>query len=103
MRYTCMMTITALESSGNSSKFLVVTKNGQFKLAISFTLRKKIWQLSDTDAELVAAEELAEAIVSRWNPNLAFKDLYILAEHNTLPTLEDTVKQIRTVGYQKQF
>jgi hypothetical protein len=97
------MIVSTLPNTGNSSKFLAVSKNGEFKLALSFTLRTKIWKLHDTAAELAAAQELAEAIVSRHNPNLAFKDLYILAEHNTLSTLQDTIKQIRKYGYQKNL
>jgi len=93
------MTITALPSTGNSSKFHVVTKNGDFNLALSFTLRTKIWQFPDAAAELEAAKALAEAVVSRHDPSMPFKPLYIFAEHNTLPTLEETVQVIRKIGF----
>ena len=93
------MTITLLPSSGNSSKFQVVTKNGEFIIALSFTLRVKIWQLGSAEAELVAAHELAEAIVSRHDPTLPFKPLYICAEHNCGTSLEQTVQRIRKVGF----
>ncbi|MET1033607.1 MAG: hypothetical protein ABWX94_03845 [Candidatus Saccharimonadales bacterium] len=93
------MTISALPSTGNSSKFHVVSKNGEFNLALSFTLRTKIWQLPDPIAELSAATELAEAIVSRHNPKLPFKELYVFAEHNTLADYAQTVSQIRKNGF----
>ena len=93
------MTVTPLVNTGNSSKFHIVTKNGEFDLAVSFTLRTKIWKLTDESAELVAAQDIAEAIVSRHDPALTFKSLYILAEHNTGPTLEKTVRHIRVYGF----
>ena len=93
------MTITALPPTGNSSKFHVTSKNGAFNIALSFTLRTKIWKLADAAAELLAAQELSEAIVSRHDPKLPFKQLYIFAEHNTQPTLEQSVAQIRKTGY----
>jgi hypothetical protein len=92
------MTVSAIQSTGNSSKFQVVTKKGEFTLALSFTLRTKIWDLADADAELSAANGLAEAIVSRHDPLLPFKSLYIFAEHNTEPTLEKAIQQIRKYG-----
>lgn len=92
------MIITAIPPAGNSSKFHVQSKNGEFNLALSFTLKTKVWQLADSAAELSAAQDLAEAIVSRHNPTLPFKQLYIFAEHNTLPTLVETVRQIRKIG-----
>lgn len=95
------MIVTPLASNGNSSKFNVTTKHGEFVLAMSFTLRKKIWELDDGAAEQTAAEELAEAVVSRHDQSLPFKPLYIFAEHNTLPTLVQTVQQIRKTGYPK--
>lgn len=93
------MQVNALQTSGNSSKFLVATKRGEFTIALSFTLRTKIWQLPRAEAELAAAQELAEAIVSRHDPSLPFKTLYIFAEHNTEPSYEKTVQQIRKYGY----
>lgn len=92
------MTVTALAPTGNSSKFRVVTKRGEFTIAISFTLRTKIWQLANAEAELHAAKELAEAIVSRQDPTLPFKPLYIFAEHTSDPSLEKMIQQIRRYG-----
>lgn len=92
------MTVSVIQSSGNSSKFRVVSKRGEFVIAMSFTLRTKVWALSDADAELSAASELAEAIVSRHDPLLPFKPLYIFAEHNSEPTLEKSIQQIRKHG-----
>lgn len=89
----------ALPTTGNSSKFHVVAKHGEFDLALSFTLRTKIWKLGDATSELSAAEELAEAIVSRHNPDSEFRRLYIFAEHNTRPSLGEAVKQIRKDGF----
>ncbi len=70
-------------------------------MALSFTLRTKIWEVGDADAELKAAQELAEAIVSRHDPGLPFKPLYIFAEHNSEPTFEATVQKIRKYGIDK--
>jgi len=92
------MIVTALAPKGNSSKFRVVTKRGEFTIALSFTLRTKIWQLADADAELHAAKELSEAIVSRHDPALPFKELYIFAEHNSEPSLEKMIQHIRKHG-----
>lgn len=93
------MTVIALPATGNSSKFHVVTKRGEFNLALSFTLRTKIWALEDAASELFAAKELAEAIVSRHDPASDFRPLYIFAEHNTHPSLAETVGQIRKDGF----
>ena len=93
------MNVTALPPKGNSSKFKVITKRGEFTIALSFTLRSKIWQLADAEEELVAANALAEAIVSRHDPALPFKPLYIFAEHNTEPALEATIQRIRKHGF----
>ncbi len=93
------MVVTVLDSNGNSSKFHVVANNGAFNLALSFTLRTKIWKLADADAEMAAAEELAEAVVSRHDVTLPFKPLYIFSEHTTHATLEQTVHQIRKTGF----
>ena len=95
------MHVAPLATNGNSSKFTVTTKRGDFVLAISFTLRKKIWQLADEAAELEAATDLAEAIVSRHDPATPFKPLYIFAEHNTMPTPIQTVERLRKNGYPK--
>lgn len=89
----------ALPTTGNSSKFHVVAKHGEFDLALSFTLRTKIWKLGDATSELSAAEELAEAIVSRHNPGIEFRRLYVFAEHNTGPSLGEAVKQLRKDGF----
>lgn len=89
------MKVARLPHTGNSAKFQVQTAKGvTFVLALSFTLRTKIWQLPDADAELAAAKQIAEAIVGRHNPLLPFRSKYIFAEHNTEPTLEATVKYL---------
>jgi hypothetical protein len=95
------MQVTLLPSAGNSSKFIVATKQGEFSMALSYTLRTKIWELAGAEAELAAAKELAEAIVSRHDPALPFKPLYIFAEHNCEPSLEKTVQYIRRQGADK--
>lgn len=92
------MTITPITTTGNSSKFNVVTKRGAFTIAFSFTLRTKIWNLAGADAERAAATEIAEAIVSRHDPALPFKSLYIFAEHNTETSLSECIKRIRKNG-----
>lgn len=92
------MIVTALPPTGNSSKFRVVTKRGEFNLAMSYTLRAKIWELADAEAELSTAKELGEAIVSRHDPTLPFKSLYIFAEHNTKPSFLETTQHIRKYG-----
>ncbi len=92
------MQVTLLPLVGNSSKFKVVAKQGEFTIALSYTLRTKIWKLADAEAELVAAEELAEAIVSRHDPALPFKPLYIFAEHNCDSSFANTVQKIRKQG-----
>lgn len=93
------MQVAAVITNGNSSKFQVITKRGEFTIALSYTLRTKIWLLPDNDAELEAARELAEAIVSRHEPTLPFKPLYIFAEHNSDPSLAATIQGIRKYGY----
>lgn len=93
------MIITSLSSTGNSSKFRVATKRGDFTLALSYTLRTKVWGLADAAAELSAAKELAGAIVSRHDPALPFKPLYIFAEHNSEPSLAKALQQIRKHGF----
>jgi hypothetical protein len=95
------MKVTALPVTGNSSKFQVETKRGKFVIAMSYTLRTKIWELADEDAELSAAAQLAEAIVSRHDPALPFPPLYIFAEHTSDPSLEQTIQQIRKYGFAK--
>lgn len=92
------MTITPLPSAGNSSKFRVVTKRGEFTIALSYTLRTKIWELTDAAAELAVATELGEAIVSRHDPAVALKPLYIFAEHNSQPSAAKTIELIRKHG-----
>lgn len=96
------MIVTALPSAGNSSKFKVITKKSEFLLALSHTLRIKTWKLADATAELEAAQELAEAVVSRHDPALPFQPLYIFAEHNCEPSIADTVKRIRKDGYRRK-
>lgn len=92
------MRITTLPSTGNSSKFQVTTKRGDFMMALSHTLRTKVWKLGDVDAEFAAAKELAKAIVSRHNPVLPFQTLYVFAEHNCDASLVQTVQNIRKYG-----
>ncbi len=96
------MNVTAIPQSGNSAKFRVTTKSGEFTIALSFTLRTKIWVLADADAELSAARQLAEAIVSRHDVSLPFKPLYIFAEHNSEQSLETAVQRIRKYGYDRE-
>jgi len=93
-----MIEVTKLSAMGNSSKFQVVTKRREFTIAISYTLRTKIWQLVDAEIELTAARGLAEAIVSRHDPTLPFKVLYVFAEHNSEPALAGTIQRIRKYG-----
>lgn len=90
--------VTAVPNSGNSSKFHVTAKGGEFVIALSFTLRTKIWKFEDAETELTAAKALAEAIVSRHDPQLSFKPLYIFAEHNTNPLFAATLQEIRKYG-----
>lgn len=97
------MIVTALPQTGNSSKFRVATKRGEFTIALSFTLRTKVWELGDAAAELAAAQELAEAIVSRHDPSLPFKPLYIFAEHNSEASYVTTVQNIRKYGIDRQI
>ena len=88
------MNVVALPQTGNSSKFQVKITRGTFVLAFSQTLRTKIWQLPDHDAELAAATQIAQAIVGRHDPKQPFKDKYIFGEHNAQPTVEATVKYL---------
>jgi hypothetical protein len=89
------MIINPLPQTGNSSKFQVnIAKRGTFVVAFSYTLRAKIWQLPDAEAELAAARQIAEAIAGRHDPKLPFKDKYIFGEHNAEPTLLATVKYL---------
>lgn len=93
------MIVTALPKTGNSSKFLVaLPKRGEFTIALSYTLRAKIWNLTDDAAELLAAKDLAEALVSRHDPKLPFKKLYVFAEHNMAPSLDEAIKNLRKVA-----
>jgi hypothetical protein len=92
------MTVTLLPQTGNSSKFLVgVAKRGEFVIALSYTLRTTIWKLNGPDAELDAARQVAEALVSRHDPKLPFKKVYVFAEHNTETTLNGAIKYLRRV------
>lgn len=92
------MTVTPLPHSGNSSKFLVVVaKRGEFVIALSSTLCNSIWLLADGDAKLDAGKQVAEALVSRHDPKLPFKKVYVFGEHNTEPTLQGAVKYLRRV------
>lgn len=96
-----IMIVTAVPATGNSSKFKVGTKRGEFVLALSYTLRTKVWELPDAESELSAAKDLAEAIVSRHDPSLPFKPLYIFAEHNCEPSFLGEVKRIRKFGIER--
>ena len=92
------MTVTPLPQAGNSAKFLVgVAKRGEFVIALSYTLKTAIWKLEDAAAELDAAKQVAEALVSRHDPKLPFKKVYVFAEHNTESTLGGAVKYLRRV------
>ncbi len=93
------MKVIPITHAGNSSKFHVTTKNGEFTIAISFTLRTKIWNLVDEDTVLAVGIELAEAIVSRHDPKLPFLKLYIFAEHNSEPDVKQAIQKIRKFGF----
>ena len=93
------MTVTPIVHTGNSAKFHVVAKKGEFDMAFSFTLRTSIWKLEGAEAEFAAAKEMAEAIVGRHDPTLPFRKVYIFAEHNTEPTYEKALQKIRKYGY----
>lgn len=92
------MIVNLIPSAGNSSKFQVIAKQGEFTIALSFTLRTKIWKLADPEMELAAAKELAEAIISRHDPTMPLKSVYVFAEHNCDPSLTGTVQRIRKQG-----
>lgn len=93
------MRITILPKTGNSAKFQVVlTKDrGEFMLSLSYTLCHKVWELEDEAAELAAATQMAEAIVSRHDPAAAYREKYIFGDHNARPTLDATVQYLRRV------
>ncbi len=91
------MKVIPITHAGNSSKFHVTTKNGEFTIAISFTLRTKIWNLPD-DSIIAVGSELAEAIVSRHDPKLPFQKIYIFAEHNSEPDIKQAIQKIRKHG-----
>lgn len=95
------MTITPVPNTGNSSKFKAVTKRGEFIVALSYTLRSSIWKLPDAETEQSVATSLAEAIVSRHDPSIPFKKVYIFAEHNSEPSPEKAIQQIRKYGYDR--
>lgn len=89
------MNVLALPQVGNSSKFQVQTAKGaSFVIALSFTLRTKIWGLQSPELELAAATQIAEAIIGRHDPKQPFRAKYIFAEHNTQPTLDATIKYL---------
>lgn len=96
------MKVIALPRKGNSAKFQAVTRRGEFTVALSYTLRTQVWELDGDEAELAAAQELAEAIVSRHDPAQPFKPLYIFAEHNSEPTFEAALQKIRKYGIEGQ-
>jgi hypothetical protein len=91
------MKITPLAKTGNSAKFeVVLTKQrGEFLISLSYTLCHLVWKLDGVDAELSAATQMAEAIVSRHDPKQPFKEKYIFGDHNTETTLDATVQYLR--------
>ncbi len=95
------MKVTRIDHSGNSAKFLVATKRGEFKIAISYTLRTNVWLLSDRAVELQLATELAEAIVSRHDPRLPYRKVYVFSDHNMPDSPADVINEIRRYGYEK--
>jgi len=59
-------------------------------ISLSRTLCEK-WGLVSEDLQLVAANQMALAIVGRHTAAAPFKDKYIFADHNTEATLQATV------------
>jgi hypothetical protein len=94
------MTVTPLEKTGNSSKFLItLTKGrGEFMISLSYSLCHKIWQITDEDAKRDAATQMAAAIVGRHDPKLPFKEKYIFSNHNTPATLSETILHLHKVA-----
>jgi hypothetical protein len=90
------MNITRLDTTGTAAKFQIVLSRGrgEFMLSLSATLCNLVWKLSDDDAKLDAATQMASAIVGRHDPNEAFRDKYIFGDHNTEDTLEKTVQHL---------
>jgi hypothetical protein len=84
------MKITTMPRTGTSAKFWVTNKRGDFMISLSRTLYEK-WGLATEDQQFDAANQMALAIVGRHTSAAPFKDKYIFAEHNTEPTLEQTV------------
>jgi len=84
------MKITPALRTGDSAKFTVSTKRGDFMVSLSRTLYEK-WGLTTEDMQLEAAHKMALAIIGRHNPAAPFKHKYIFAAHNTQPTLDETV------------
>lgn len=89
------MKVTELPRTGTSAKFLVETKRGNFLIALSATLCQVKWNICESDVQLEAATQMAEAIVGRHNPELPFKDKYVFADHNTEVKFEDMLKYLR--------
>jgi hypothetical protein len=87
------MKIVPLDSTGNSSKYVVELSKGrgQFLLSFSYTLVNVVWQLKTDEAKFAAAERIAQAIVGRHNPDVAFKDKYIFGDHNSQKTVDEMV------------
>lgn len=87
------MIVAPLPKTGGSSKFrVIVGKRGEFTIALSRTLCSVVWRLDTPEAQLGAAERMAEAIVGRHDPSLPFRHTYVFAEHNCQPTLDAMVK-----------
>jgi hypothetical protein len=93
------MRITTLPKTGNSAKFQVVLAKdrGEFMLSLSYTLCHVVWRLEDAAAELAAATQIAEAIVSRHDPATPYREKYIFGDHNSQPTLDAAVQYLRRV------
>jgi hypothetical protein len=93
------MQIIVLPKTGNSAKFQVTLAKdrGEFMLSLSYTLCHTVWRLQDEAAELAAATQIAEALVSRHDPAAPYREKYIFGDHNSRPTLDATVQYLRRV------
>lgn len=91
------MKITALEKTGNSSKYEVVLskQRGTFMISLSYTLCKVVWQITTDEQKLEIATRMAEAIVGRHDPRFPFKSKYIFGDHNSKPTPEQMIDRLK--------
>jgi hypothetical protein len=91
------MKITPLPKTGTAAKFTATLSKGrgEFMISLSYTLVHKVWELEGEAAALDAATRMAEAIVGRHNPKFPLKDKYIFGDHNTEPTLDQTVAYLK--------